>query len=681
MPEVFMAKKQHVAKTLCGMCGRYTRCGMNVTIENGKIVSIKGMDEHIESRGFLCFRGRTALEHQYSPERLTYPVKKEGHEWRRIAWEEALNIIAERLTDVKSKYGAEALAIYLGQVVTPMMKHAKRFADLFGTPNVTSAASLCNSSRVIANVVTYGELPSPDVVNSNCILVWGANPPCSNRPLAMKIYGAQDRGAKLIVIDPRRTEIAKRADIYVPVRPASDGALALSLLNVVISENLYDKKFVDEYSIGFDKLEELVKDYSPEKVEKITWVPADTIRQIARAICNNKPTSFVDGMSLVHHTNGCQCARAIAILIAITGNLDTPGGNIFGVRVPFNSFRVKERFPTVKGVGVEKYPLFFRAIAEANATALQETLLTDKPYPIKAMLVQGGNPVSSWPNTKRTIEALSYLDFLAVMELTMTETAKLADVVLPAASFFERTSFEILPVLAVQSKVVEPMGECWPDWKFWFELGRTMGWGYYYPWKNIEEAIDFELEPAAITVQKLRDNPGGFRYGEAVRKQYEKVGFNTPSKKVEIFSKRLEDLGYDPLPVYRESVETPESRSDLVKEYPLILNTGAGVEAFHQSQYRECPSLLKRVPEPLAEINTETAKTLGIRDGDMVYIESPRGSIKVRATVTDDIHPRVVEVMHGWREANTNFLAEHSQDPVSGFPALRALLCRVSKAT
>lgn len=681
-----IVKNRYIIPTLCGMCGRYAICGINATVEDGRIVKVEGRQEHPLSKGFLCPVGQACLEYQYSPERLTYPMKKEGSEFKRISWDEALGIISQGLMETKDKYGAESLAIYLGQAMTPMVKHAKRFSDLFATPNLTSAASFCQWSAIIAHILTYGAFAFPDVANSKTILVWGSNPPRTNRLLARGIDEAIGRGAKLIVIDPRRTEIAEKAHLYVPIRPVSDGALALALLNVIITENLYEKSFVQEYAIGFDELKERVKDYSPEKVEEITRVPADTIRQIARLMHDNKPTCILAGIAANHATNGCQVFRAIASIIAISGNLDVPGGNIFGYRAPFTSYRVKEKFPTVKGVGVDEHFMFFRVLAEALASSLAEALITEKPYPIKAMLVQGGNPVSSWPNTNKTITALKGLNFLVVMDTFMTATAKLADVVLPAASFFERLEWvdygqmmPTMPILMLQDKVVEPMGECWPDWKFWFELGRRLGYDEYYPWRDIEEAINYELAPAGVTVQQLRDNPAGIQYAPTASKKYETEGFSTPAKKVELYSQRLAELGHDPLPSYAESTETPVSRPDLLKEYPLLLTTGARVAVYQHSQFRQCPSLHEVAPEPRAEINSETAKSLGIQEGDMMHIETLRGAIDIKATVTDNIHPRAIEVQHGWAEANANFLTDNAQDPISGFPPYRASLCRVSK--
>jgi anaerobic selenocysteine-containing dehydrogenase len=679
-------KSQYVVPTLCGMCGRYAICGIDATVEDGRIVKVEGRKTHPLSRGFLCPVGQACLEYQYSSERLMHPLKRTDSGWERISWEEALGTIITKLETTRERYGSESLAIYLGQVMTPMMKHAKRFCDLFGTPNITSAASFCQWSGIIAHILTYGAFAFPDVVNSKTILVWGNNPPSTNRLLNRGINEATAGGAKLVVIDPRETGIARKADLHVPIRPATDGALALALLNVMISEKLYDSDFVRDYTLGFEELRERVKEWTPEKVAEITWVPADTIRHIARLIARHRPAAIATGISMNHATNGCQTFRAIAAIIAVSGNLDVKGGNIFGYRLPFNSYRIREKFPKIKGVGVEEHYLFFRILAEAQASSLADTMITGKPYAIKALLVQGGNPVSSWPNTNKTLKALKELDFLAVMDTFMTETAKLADIVLPSATFFERPEWidygqmlPMSPTVILQNQAVEPLGECWPDWKFWFTLGRKMGYEAYYPWSDIQEAMDWELRPSGITFRQLMENPDGIEYGEVESRKYERGGFNTPSKKVELYSKRFDQLGHDPLPVYAESTETIASRPDLLSTYPFILITGARSEVYQHSQFRQCPSLRNMLPEPRVEINTKTAQHLDIKDEDMVRVDTLRGAIQLKASVTDKILPEVIEVPHGWADANVNVLTDDVQDPISGFPPFRASLCKISK--
>jgi len=679
--------KKLVVPTVCGMCGRYAVCGLNATVVDDKIVKVEGRKTHPISRGFLCPVGQAALEYQYSPERITHPLKKTDRGFQRISWEEALNTIVARLETIKQSYGPQALGVYLGVVMTPMVKHAKRFCDLFGTPNMTSAASFCQWSGIIAHTVTYGSFAMPDVVNSKLIVVWGNNPANSNRLLNQGIEEAVSKGAKVVVIDPRETEIARRAYHHIPIRPATDGALAMALLNVIISEELYNDEFVREHTSGFEQLKDRVREWIPERAEKITWVPVSTIRELARLIGKTSPTAIATGISMNHTTNGFQGFRAIASIIAITGNIDIKGGNSFGYRLPFNSYRVREKFPSIKGVGVSEYPSFFKVLREAHASCLSEAIIQKEPHPIKALLVQGGNPVSSWPNTRKTVEALSRLDLLVVMDTYMTETAKIADIVLPAASFFERPEWidygqmmSDSPIVILQRKVVEPLEDCWPDWRFWFTLGRTMGYGEYYPWSNIKDAIDWELDPSGITFEQLAENPDGIDYREVMYRKYTKKGFNTPSKKVELYSERMDRLGQDPLPGFAESTETPVSRPNLVEQYPFLLITGLRNGIYQHSQFRQCPSLQEMWPEPRAEINIETAMGLGINDGDMVYVNSLRGSVKLRALVTDRIEPAVIGLEEGWTDANVNILTDDAHDPVTGFPPFRASLCNISKA-
>jgi anaerobic selenocysteine-containing dehydrogenase len=518
------------------------------------------------------------------------------------------------------------------------------------------------------------------------ILVWGSNPPLTNRLLNRDIEGALSRGAKLLVIDPRKTEIADKADLHVPIRPGTDGALALGLLNLFLLEGLYDKDFVRRYTIGLDALEARTKEWTPERVEKTTGVPKEDLRRIADLIARHEPTSIATRISPNHATNGCQAFRAIAALIAISGNLDAKGGNVFGYRLPFKSYRIKERFPKVNGVGVEEHPMFFRVLAEAQAGCLSEGMIEAKPYPIKAMLVQGGNPVSSWPDTYTTIKALKSLEFLVVMDTFMTETAKQAHIVLPAATFFERPEWvdygqmmPMSPTVILQNQVVDPPQHCWPDWRFWFSLGRKMGYGSHYPWTDIQEAINWELSPSGITFKDLAENPDGIRYDEIAFKKYGTNGFNTPSRKVELYSNRLESLDQDPLPTYNESTETPVSRPDLVQRYPLMLITGARSGLYQHSQFRQCASLREHAPEPEAEMNPDTARALGIRSGDMIRVRTLRGAIRMKALVTEMISPGILAVPHGWVDGNANVLTDNARDPISGFPPFRAALCNLSK--
>jgi anaerobic selenocysteine-containing dehydrogenase len=453
--------------------------------------------------------------------------------------------------------------------------------------------------------------------------------------------------------------------------------LALGLLNVIIGEGLYDKEFVERWTLGFDKLAEHVKDYPPEAVAKITGVPAAQIRQFARMYATARPATISQDVALDHSVNGVQNSRAISILVAITGNLDVTGGNVYNPPLRQANVRVKGRVSVDEAIGA-RYPVFGRFVGQTTAMPVAEAIITGQPYPVKAMLVQACNPALTWPDSDKVRRALGKLDLLVVSDLFMTETARLADVFLPAAAFLERKiltdyTSKGLPLVAVSNKAVEPPGECMEDWWLWAELGRRLGYNDYFPWRSAEELFGYLLEPSGVSLEQLEQNPGGIMYHRLDRqRKYEQEGFSTPSGKVEIFSQTLADYGYGPLPTFTPPPE------DLA--YPFTLITGSRTIAFTHSGYRHLARLRKLVPEPLVEIAPESASKLAIADGEPVLLESPRGSLTLKARVTDEVTPGVLSIQHGWEEANANLLTAFTPpDPISGYPAFKTVPCRVRK--
>ena len=687
-----MNSPAQLIKTTCQLC--HLGCGMNVYVEKGRIVKVEGMSEHPFNRGVLCPKGEAVIEYVYSPDRLKYPMKRSGDGWQRISWNEALDIIVNRMTKVKNTYGAKAFAVALGMSIllsgSVTVGLIRRFCYAFGSPNCFSVESMCYRCRVISYLLTYGRFRVADPANSRFIILWAHNPTNSNPVLTQSILKAKDKGATLVVIDPRRVPLAKMADIHIRPRPGTDCALILGLINVIVSQGLYDKEFVDKWTFGFDRLAEHVEAYTPSYVEKITWVPADVIEKVARAYATTKPACIVQGTNaLDQHPTGIQNGRGVATLQAITGNIDVPGGFIRAPRLRENPIEMPIK-PDEVAIGQKEFPIFFsvlgREFGEGQAMLLCDTLLSGEPYPIKMMIVTGSNPLLTWPDSQKVRQAFQKLDFLVVIDQFMTETAKMADLVLPAATFLERTELSDyyslwgLPHVMLRKKVID-YEECWPDLKFWFELAHRLGYAQYFPWKTIEEAIDYVLEPSGLTVKKLTEEiPEGVTYGSVKYKEYESEGFRTPSGKVELYSETLARLGYPPMPTFEEPPESPENTPKLAEEYPLILTTGARLLEFCHSQHRNIPSLRQRTPEPLAEINTATAARYGIADGDIVAVSTRRGSIEIKARVSEDIIPGVVCIPHGWDEANVNTLtSQKPADPIIGYPALKALLCRIER--
>ncbi len=667
-----------VVKSACRLCS--SCCGLDAHVEDGRLVKVTPMKEHPVNR--LCVKAQAIPDLIYSPERVTHPMRKVNGTWQQISWDEALGIISDKLAGIRDNYGAKALLVYLGEptVGTEVGKIAARFCSLYGTPNYTSGSSLCFVARGIGHGLSINRrmMPlSPSYENTKCVVVWGHNPQQSKIGEEADILSAQKRGAKLVVVDPRIIPLAKRADLHIQVKPGTDCALALGLLNVIITEGLYDRDFVNRWTLGFDELEEHVKEYSPEVVEKITWVPADKVRQFARMYATTKPATISQDVALDHCVNGVQNSRAISILVAITGNLDIVGGNIYNSPLGQTSIRIKGNVSIDEAIGAQ-YPIFGKFTSQTTAMPVAEAIITGKPYPVKALIVQAANPALTWPNSNKVRQALERLDLLVVSDLFMTETAKLADIFLPAASLLERKiltdySSKGLPLIALSNKAVEPPGNCLEDWQLWTELGRKMGYADYFPWQDADELFTFLLEPSGVTLKQLEQNPGGILYHPLERqRKYEQEGFGTPSGKVEIFSQTLADYGYNPLPTCTPPPEDPS--------YPFTLITGSRTIAYTHSQFRNLARLRKLVPQPLVEINPGPAENLGITDGEPVLLESSKGSITLLARVTPDIHPKVLSIQHGWEEANVNLLTDNEpHDPISGYPAFKTIPCRVRK--
>jgi len=668
-----------VVKSTCRMCMGF--CGIDAHVVNGKLVKATPMKEHPVNR--LCVKSTAMADWLYSPERITRPMKKVNGAWREIPWDEALAIVTEKLAAIKEHYGAKALVVHTGQplIGTEVPRIAIRFCSLYGTPNYTSGASLCFAAKGLGHGLTLSNhmFPlSPSYAETRCIVVWGRNPQQSEVDEQANILAAQKRGAKLVVVDPRVTPLAKRADLHIQVKPGTDCALALGLLNVIIAENLYDKEFVERWTLGFDKLKKHVKQYTPEVAAKITGVPVSKIRQFARLYAKTRPATITQGVSIDHCTNGVQNSRAIAVLIAVTGNLDVPGGDIYYAPLGQSSLRVKGIVAVDEAIGAD-FPIFNKFVSETTAMPVADAILTEKPYPVKAMIVQAANPALTWPDSGKVRRALEKLELLVVSDMFMTPTAELADIFLPAAAFLERKlisdyATKGIPLIALSHKALEPPGDCMEDWQLWAELGRRMGQADYFPWQNADELFSFLLEPSGVTLEQLERSPGGIIYRRLDRqRKYEREGLATPSGRVELFSPTLAEHGYAPLPTFTPLQEPSE-------DYPFTLITGTRTIAYSHSGYRHLAKLRRLVPEPLVEINPQPAKALGIAGGETVILESPKGSITLKARVTPDIPPDVLSIQHGWEEANANLLtASHPHDPASGYPGLKTTPCRVRK--
>lgn len=685
-----MSKSVEVKDGICYMCT--VTCPTRIHVRNGKVIKIDIANPKVAH----CPRWKAQLDFVYHPDRLRYPVKRTGKRgdgsWQRISWDEALDTVAGNLQSVKDNFGPESVVFWVAYTKEPR-PYFHRLTHAFGSPNYCTESSNCFSGTWIASNLTYGPDYSYFTISgasmepeTKCKLIWGAAV-VSSAGVWQENLEAKEKGVKIIVVDPRVTTIASKADIHLQLRPGTDGALALGFINVIINENLYDKEFVEKWTVGFDGLNKLTQEYTPERVAQITWVPAGKIREAARLFATTRPAKLhLSANSTTHHANGVQNHRAVILLSAITGNFEVAGGNRWTPHgQPVNDITLHERIKDMPpGVGSKQFPIWTSRYHEMQSNAIVDQIENGDPYPLKALFSAGLN-IQFFPNSHRMAETFKKLDFIAVTEYFQTPGTQLADIVLPIASWLERhillTEYE--GVVKLIEPAIQPVGESQTEWDIYSGLAKRLGFGDLFWDGSFEKCADYILEPLKMKFKDLQQHTEGIKLPVQNRpeKPYEKTGFKTPSGKVEIASSILAEHGLDPLPTYKEPPESPVSRPDLAEAYPLVMTSGARVMAYTHSQFRNIPSLRKLMPDPLVDINPADAAPRGIRSGDTITVSSPRGSIRMKANVTDTILAGVVNMPHHWPgEANVNLLVDdRTLDPISGFLPCKSQLCQVSK--
>ena len=712
---------QHKKETMTGICGICPGgCGVSIKLVDGKIEKISPIKGH--PVGVICIRGVHAKEIVYSDDRLKYPLLRVGErgegKFQRISWDEALDRIADAFQKIKKEFGAEAVMTYFGRGsfdnnLTDVfgsrglsVQGTSSFIFPFGSPNASGCSAVCYVSYgIFAAASTIGadmESTYPDFANTDLVLIWGANPPTDSPPdKVKKILDAKKRGAKVVVIDHMRSDMAKKADQWIGVRSGTDGALALSMMNVLINEGLYDKEFVQNWTVGFEELRDYVQQFPPEVAEGITRVPRETIVQTARSIARAKGASLVMYTGLEYTNSGVQNIRSVLSLWGITGNLDVPGGLVFRPRSKVRFPRIRLDPPRgAKAIGSDRYPLFCDLLKSAQFMEAPRAILNGDPYPVKALLIVGASLLTSLPNPELWKKCFRKLDFMATFDRFMTADGMYADIVLPATTNFENLGYQRYPggYCQLRQRVIEPIGEARSGFLFLTQLAQRLGYGGLFP-ATEEERVGFAFKDGPVSVEDLKAHPEGIRY-DASRLEYRKyargllrsdgkVGFNTPSGRLELVSSLLQKYGYDGLPVYVEPTEGPLGSPELYTRYRLVLNTGARLQSAFRSQHLNIPGLLKLQPKPQVLINPVDAGARGISDGNKVWVESPRGRVGVWARVTDDVLTGQVELNVGggspihaeeWRDANANYVTDFdNRDPISGFPVFKALLCEVTK--
>jgi anaerobic selenocysteine-containing dehydrogenase len=796
-----MSVNEQSSKRIPGYCALcVSRCGSIALVENGRFVALEPDPSHPTGQA-LCAKGRAAPELVYHPDRLLYPVKRTRPKgdpdpgWQRISWDEALDLAATNLRRIADAHGPESVVFSMSSPSTSASSDAtvwvERLMHAFGSPNLCASMELCAWGRYLATRYTFGVgVPGdymPDLEHAGCILFWGYNPNIARLTHATATVAALKRGARLIVVDPRRTGVARRADLWLQVRPGSDGALALGIAHVMIQRGWYDREFIRDWTNGpllvrsddgrllterdldsagsderylawdesgarpvlydpalgriqgegaelalfgevtvetsqgklrcrpaFDLVAEVCGRHTPERVEGITGVGRDQIERAARLLWEARPVAYYAWSGVEMQTNATQIARAIAQLSVLTGSFDAPGGNVLFAAVPTANVAGRELMPAqqrAKALGLPERPLGPSRWGHVTSDEIYRGILEGRPYAVRGLVGFGANLLLSHADGQRGREALAALDFYVHADLFMNPTAEQADIVLPVASAFEREALKVgfevsadaQSLVQLRQRAVEPRGEARSDIEIIFDLACRLGLGAYFWDGDIEAAYRHQLGPSGVSLDALRENPGGLR--APVQTRYRKFaeqrdgvpkGFATPTRKIELYSETLLAHGYPPLPEYAEPLISPYSRPELVERYPLIL-TCAKHTLFCESQHRALPSLRRHAMDPPVELHPATAAERGIRPGDWVHIETPEGSVRARAQFNDSLQPRVVCAQHGWWQAcpeigapgydpfgpdgaNLNLIiGNQAIDPVSGSVPHRAYVCEIRR--
>ncbi len=687
--------RERVVPTFCHGCGAAKpHCGVLCYVRDGTFVRVEGNPEAfnngVAGSASLCAKGYTGPQYVRAADRLLYPMKRVGErgegKFERITWDEALDTIAGKLKETKEKYGAESYAVLSPEFWPVLATVGRRFLNVYGSPNYLHSAICATPRKSVAEAtIGFSSWGTDDYTKSKLIINWGANPENSgpNHGTTRAILNALEKGTRLVDIRPMMDPLASKADLWLPIRPGTDAALALAFLNVIIGEKLYDAAFVAEWCYGFDKLAGYVKQYPPEWAAPITGIAAGTIRDVARMIGTTRPTFIKTGNGIGDQTtDGTSTIMATSLISAITGNLDVPGGYVAGfaqVGPPLIKLAqistLGEKAPPdfVEKLVAPETPVWYQKAGywDDGPTGAYykglESILTGKPYPIRVLNASCTNPLSATRNPRLVAEALKKVGFFFVMDVCHASHVDYADIVLPACTDYEQSDALRMKNtregtwLGIYNKVVEPPGECRSDRQFYLDLAVKMGYGDDFWHGSVEAMLEEQLAPSGITLEELRNSPRGIfvpRKGPAPEPEYRRYARlfkGLPHGKVQCYNEliggkpNVDNTGVlPPLPVYQGPPEGLAETPELAGEYPLVLSDVHAYRLAQHSFFNDLPYLRERQPYPWLRINPATARTYGISDGDWVKVESPHGWSTFKAEYFEGIAPEVLMTRRGW---------------------------------
>lgn len=712
-------KTKHV---LCATCD--ISCQLVATRRPGeKDYTLSGDYENPMGPGAICAKGKLAQTTFDHPNRLLKPLKRVGErgagQWEEISWEQALDEIAEKLRGVIDRHGPEALAVTSGPWnCSTESGMTRRFMNLLGTPNYISPVALCLGNTAAVNRLTYGWLPLPDFENTRCIVLMGHNTNSQSWVWEnIRLRLAEQRGAKLIVIDPRRSPQSERATIHLALKPGTDMALCMGWIQVIIEEELFDKAFVEEWTLGFDALKERVqRDFPISRVCEITGLGEEEIRESARLYANARGAIIPWSPITDQQVSSTSAIRAISILRAITGNLDAPGGEMMmgtdNEIISESELELTDKLSAEqkrKQLGYDDHPAFtFRAadlLAEHSERVFGErypnivkgthmavpsstfrAMAYGDPYPVKAFFAIANNALMGYGNQSLIRKAILNQELSVCFEQFMTPTANLCDYVLPGDSWMERPNlmdfYHWATLTMTSNALYSPPEDCRNVYDFWYGLAHRMGLSEWFPWQNINELFDHRVSRSNMSFEQFKDRYK-IRIGEYKHYQYRKTGFATPSGKVELYSTVLEKMGCDPLPYYR-NLETSD-------DYPLKLFVGLREPQFFQSGQRHNRRLRKSNRFPRTFVHPQDAETYGLEEGKWAKVETTAGSVFMLVKLRDDVPVGLIRIPHGWWLPEEDDLGEFDHndgllipdskeylDREQGIPHLKGVPCRIS---
>jgi anaerobic selenocysteine-containing dehydrogenase len=675
--------------------GCHGGCGQKLYVEDGKLVKIEGDEDNPWNQGRSCPKVLALKQYMYHPDRITRPLKRVGErgegKFAPISWDEAYDLVERRFNEIKAKHGAESVIFAQGtgrDIGGPITF----LAYSFGSPNWVQlglSGHSCYTPRLAAMKTVIGDFmvadcsqflerryEDPQWVPPEVIITWGQDSTtgCPDGFYGHWIVDCMKRGSKIIAVEPRNTWLSSRSAVHLQLRPGTDGALALGMLNVIINEGLHDKAFVERWAHGFEQLKERVQQYPVEKVAAITEIPAKDIAAAARLYARAGQAAIQWGVPVDMCPDATTVAQAITSLSVVTGNIDNPGGEViarpaYGVTAyPFTTEELVDLYGAdfikrmnEKRIGADRYPMVKNFRGWSQPDMVIDQIDSGKPYPIKGAWIQTANVIGGQAARSRFhYEAMKKLEFVAVVDLFHNPTTMaLADVILPAATFPEKDSIRSwwAPLVAISKRV--QVGECKSDWEINFALAKRFNPEGMRRWNTLKDLFDERLAPSKLSFADLEKQGGWKMPGDGPSKPYlrhergllrsdRKPGFNTASGKCELYNETYKSWGLDPLPYYTEPPQSAASTPELFKKYPLVMITGARSQLFFHAEHRQIPWLREKMPDPYVEIHPDTARKYGIYEGEWVYLANDMGRVKRKARLTLKVKPHHVHTMHGW---------------------------------